>query len=88
MKIVLFPFKIILFSVVYFYKWFISPMLPKVCKYFPSCSTYFLNSIKEFGPFKGFIIGSKRILRCSPFCHQHGYDPVPINIKGDSRWLL
>ncbi len=88
MKVLLYPFRFLLQVVVYFYKIFISPLLPKVCKFTPSCSTYFLQAVKEFGPFKGFYVGVKRICKCSPFCDKHGYDPVPINIKGESKWLL
>lgn len=88
MKFVLYPFKILLCIPVYIYKWTISPLLPKVCKFTPSCSNYFIQAVKEFGPFKGFLIGAKRLSRCTPHCKCYGYDPVPINIKGDSRWLL
>lgn len=49
------------------YQLIISPLLPPSCIYQPSCSNYFIKSLQVHGPFKGFIIGILRILRCSPF---------------------
>ncbi|MBE5731384.1 MAG: membrane protein insertion efficiency factor YidD [Clostridiales bacterium] len=71
---------------VLFYKKCMSPLMPSVCIYYPSCSTYMLYSIKEFG-IKGVFLGIGRLLRCSPR-HDGGYDPVPVNRKGDIKWLF
>lgn len=57
------------------YKRFISPLFPDKCKYYPSCSTYFIDALKNKGYFKGFIIGTYRILRCNPFS-KGGVDEV------------
>ncbi|MFH1174000.1 MAG: membrane protein insertion efficiency factor YidD [archaeon] len=46
------------------------------CRYEPSCSQYAEDAIKEWGAYKGTVLGFKRILRCSP-SGGHGYDPVP-----------
>ncbi len=86
-KIIEFPFKIIFLLLIYIYKWFISPLLPNVCRFYPTCSTYAVQAIKEFGAFKGFILAIKRILRCNPKS-ECGFDPLPANIKGDIKWLL
>ncbi|MDR2953516.1 MAG: membrane protein insertion efficiency factor YidD [Prevotella sp.] len=66
----------ILLLPIYFYKGAISPMLPPSCRYTPTCSEYAIQAIKKYGPFKGFWLGLKRILRCHPW-GGHGYDPVP-----------
>jgi len=58
------------------YQWMISPMLPKSCRYEPSCSQYAIEALKVHGPVKGLILGTKRILSCHPW-GGHGYDPVP-----------
>ena len=71
---------------VLFYKKCMSPLMPSVCIYYPSCSTYMLESIREFG-LKGVFVGLKRLLRCTPR-HDGGYDPVPVNRKGDIKWLF
>lgn len=59
-----------------FYKYAISPMIPKACRYTPTCSTYGIEAVKKYGPFKGFWMAIKRISRCHPW-GGHGYDPVP-----------
>ena len=59
-----------------FYQVAISPAKPGCCRYYPTCSTYTLQAIEKYGPFKGSWLGCKRILRCHPF-HKGGYDPVP-----------
>ena len=77
----------ILLSPVYFYKYCISPFIPQVCKYSPSCSTYMIESIYSWGFFKGLTLGIKRISRCNPR-QKGGTDRVPINIKGDFKWVM
>ena len=57
-----------------FYKNFISPILPPACRFLPTCSTYGVEAIQTFGPCKGAILTTWRILRCSPFGGK-GYDP-------------
>ena len=71
---------------VLFYKKCMSPLMPSVCIYHPSCSTYMLESIKEYG-LKGVFVGLKRLLSCTPR-HDGGYDPVPLNRKGEIKWLF
>ena len=44
-------------------------------------------AIKEFGPFKGFYLGVKRILKCRPK-GKCGFNPIPLNIKGELKWLI
>ena len=47
-----------------------------------------VKAVEEFGVFKGGWLGIKRICRCVPWQKKRGYDPVPINIKGDNLWIL
>jgi len=72
---------------VWVYKVCISPLLPHACKFTPSCSTYTLLSIKEWGFLKGVGLGLKRIFRCNPWS-KGGIDPVKTNLKGDYKWLM
>jgi len=37
------------------------------CRFYPSCSVYFYQSVEKYGTFKGGLMGIKRILRCNPF---------------------
>lgn len=61
---------------IYFYRNFISPLLPPACRYTPTCSQYAIEAIKKHGPFKGLWLAIKRICRCHPW-GSSGYDPVP-----------
>lgn len=58
------------------YQRLISPVLPPVCRFYPSCSTYTEQAIAKHGLRAGLWLGIKRISRCHPGC-KGGYDPVP-----------
>lgn len=67
--------KIILIGIIKGYRLCISPMLPRSCRYAPSCSEYAIDALKQKGIIKGLFLTTKRILKCHPFC-KGGYDPV------------
>jgi uncharacterized protein len=58
------------------YRRWVSPGLPDVCRFYPSCSAYALTAIATHGPVKGLGLAIWRLLRCHPFAHG-GIDPVP-----------
>ena len=69
----------ILIFIIKFYKRFISPYLGSNCRYLPTCSDYFIDSLNEHGIFKGSLMGIKRILSCHPIKFLgggDGFDPV------------
>ena len=51
------------------------------CRFTPTCSEYMIESLNNYGFFKGLYKGIKRILRCNPFNKHYGYDPVIIEEK-------
>jgi hypothetical protein len=57
------------------YQRLVSPVLPRRCKYEPTCSAYAIDALRMHGPFKGAVLVVWRLLRCNPFSHG-GYDPV------------
>lgn len=59
-----------------FYQKAISPWLPAVCRYSPSCSQYTIEAIDRHGILKGGGLAAKRIMSCNPWGGS-GYDPVP-----------
>lgn len=49
------------------YRWTVSPVLGRRCKYHPSCSQYALDALREYGFVKGSILAGWRLLRCNPW---------------------
>jgi putative membrane protein insertion efficiency factor len=58
------------------YRAMISVVLPRACRFEPSCSAYAEEALTRHGALSGLGITLRRILRCHPF-HPGGYDPVP-----------
>ncbi|HZT17807.1 MAG TPA: membrane protein insertion efficiency factor YidD [Dongiaceae bacterium] len=58
------------------YQWTLSPLLPRSCRFAPSCSEYAAEAILAHGPWRGGWLGLRRLARCHPW-GGHGYDPVP-----------
>ena len=56
----------LIINIIKFYKFFISPLLGQNCRFLPSCSEYFIESLEIHGPFKGLYLGFKRITKCHP----------------------
>ena len=74
-----------LILVIKFYKYFISPFFSSNCRYLPTCSEYFIDSLKLNGTIKGSLLGIKRILKCHPIKilgGNSGFDPAPNLRKG------
>jgi len=57
------------------YKTFLSPFFPPSCRFTPTCSEYAAQAVEKYGAMRGTWLGTKRILRCQPFC-KGGFDPV------------
>ena len=66
----------LLSGLVRFYQLAVSPHLPKVCRYMPTCSDYALEALRRFGFWRGSYLALRRILRCHPWA-KGGWDPVP-----------
>ncbi|MEW6243823.1 MAG: membrane protein insertion efficiency factor YidD [Bacillota bacterium] len=58
------------------YRRYISPLKPRTCRFYPSCSTYALEAVQRYGALKGGGLAVRRLLRCHPL-NPGGYDPVP-----------
>ena len=58
------------------YQRFISPAFPPVCRFYPTCSAYAIESLQVHGPLRGAWLTTRRLLRCHPW-HPGGIDPVP-----------
>lgn len=58
------------------YRWGISPMLPRTCRFHPSCSQYAEEALERHGAWRGGLLAVRRVCRCGPW-HPGGFDPVP-----------
>jgi putative membrane protein insertion efficiency factor len=51
------------------YRRLISPLLPARCKYYPSCSAYAEQAVRELGVVRGTVLATWRLVRCNPWSH-------------------
>jgi uncharacterized protein len=49
------------------YQRWVSPAFAPRCRYYPTCSAYAVEAIRELGPVRGSILAGWRLLRCNPF---------------------
>jgi putative membrane protein insertion efficiency factor len=64
------------------YRALISPLMPNVCRFTPSCSVYALEALQQHGPVTGLWLTVKRLSRCHPITWlggSSGFDPVPLS---------
>jgi putative membrane protein insertion efficiency factor len=69
--------KYVAIGAVQVYRWTLSPLFGGRCKYYPSCSQYAVDALREFGFFKGAALAAWRLLRCNPWSHggvDHAHD--------------
>jgi uncharacterized protein len=64
----------LLIAAVRLYQWILSPLFGQSCRFHPTCSVYFIESVRKYGAIRGFYRGLKRIFRCHPW-NPGGYDP-------------
>ena len=58
------------------YQRLVSPLLPRRCRFVPTCSEYAVEAIRKHGVLRGLWLAGRRILKCHPL-HPGGHDPVP-----------
>ncbi len=69
------PFAYPLIGLIYVYRYSLSPIFGRSCRFYPTCSQYAEEAIRKHGAWRGSIMAVKRILKCHPW-HEGGYDPV------------
>ena len=57
----------VLLAPLHLYRRVISPALPPRCRFYPSCSAYAVEAVRELGVVRGFIVAAWRVLRCNPW---------------------
>ncbi len=66
----------LLFLLIRIYRGGVSPYLPSLCRFQPSCSAYAEEAVRSHGALRGVWLSGARLLRCHPF-GASGHDPVP-----------
>ncbi len=44
------------------------------CRFTPTCSVYYIEAVRKYGPWRGSLKGFWRLLRCHPW-QPGGFDP-------------
>jgi putative membrane protein insertion efficiency factor len=69
------PVSALMLALIGVYQRWVSPALPQRCKYYPTCSAYSAQAIRELGPVRGAIVAGWRLLRCNPLS-DGGFDEL------------
>ena len=68
--------RLVLVGLIRLYQIFLSPLFPRACRFYPSCSQYALVAFKQHGLLRGGWLSLARLARCHPW-HPGGVDLVP-----------
>jgi putative membrane protein insertion efficiency factor len=72
-----------LLALIQIYKWTLSPLIGRDCRYLPTCSTYAADAVRAHGAWAGSWMALARLCRCHPLGGS-GWDPAPARVSG--RW--
>jgi putative membrane protein insertion efficiency factor len=61
------PVRAALIAAIHAYRAVLSPILGGECRFYPSCSRYAEDAIRQRGALRGLALATWRILRCNPF---------------------
>lgn len=75
-RVLVWPLKALMLVLIAIYRYGLTWMLPKTCRFAPSCSEYAQEAIVKHGPIRGGWLALRRIVRCHPWGGS-GFDPVP-----------
>lgn len=70
------PVVVVLRALLNVYRLLVSPLLPRACRFHPTCSQFALDALGEHGAVTGLRLTVARLARCHPW-NPGGYDPVP-----------
>jgi putative membrane protein insertion efficiency factor len=68
--------RLCLIALIRLYQLVASPLLPRACRFYPSCSQYAIDAIRAHGVLRGAWLALARLARCHPW-HPGGVDFVP-----------
>ena len=67
---------VVLRALLHVYRRLLSPLFPRVCRFYPTCSQFARDAVSEHGAITGTRFTIARLARCHPW-NPGGYDPVP-----------
>jgi uncharacterized protein len=62
--------------VIELYRTYVSPLRLPTCRFVPSCSSYAVDALSEYGLIRGGWLTAVRLAKCGPW-HRGGWDPIP-----------
>jgi uncharacterized protein len=68
--------RLLLVGLIRLYQIIVSPLFPRACRFYPSCSSYAVIALTEHGLLRGGWLAVARLARCHPW-HPGGVDLVP-----------
>ena len=68
--------KYLLMAPIKVYQLIVSPWMPPVCRFQPTCSSYAMEALRKHGAIRGGWLAARRLFRCAPWGGS-GHDPVP-----------
>lgn len=69
---------------IWIYRFTLSPLVGRHCRFTPTCSQYALEAFRTLGPIRALRLTLWRLARCQPLA-KGGYDPVPIPHQREPR---
>jgi putative membrane protein insertion efficiency factor len=75
--------RLVLMTLVRGYQVFVSPLLGQTCRFYPSCSAYAIEALRQHGALRGTWLTVRRLARCHPW-NPGGVDLVPRADRADS----
>lgn len=74
------PLAFVLRGIIQAYRYAISPLFPRHCRFEPTCSAYAAEAICRHGAAGGLWLAVRRMARCHPW-GGGGEDPVPHRVE-------
>lgn len=76
---------LLLIALVRGYRLLLSPVLAPSCRFWPSCSEYAMEALRNHGAARGSWLSARRLCRCHPWA-TGGIDNVPPAGFSNNRW--
>lgn len=86
MRVIFYPLNIIMVLTIKAYRIVGSEIYGNGCIFLPTCSAYAIAAYKEYNFFYASVLMMRRLMRCNSK-NAGGYDHLPINMKGEYRWV-